>query len=398
MIKDYKRKIKEDKPVLAICYDFDKTLTPTDMQAQGFIQDMGYDVKAFWQRSNDRAAENGMDENLSYMLAMTEVARGKKYITREELARYGEKLALFPGVVEWFERVRKFGEECGVIVEHYVISSGLKEMIDGTAPARAGAFEQVYASEFYYDESGAAIWPAQVVNFTNKTQFLFRIEKGVLDKNDPTVNDSFPPEAVRVPFCNMVYIGDSDTDVPCMSLIDRNGGHSVGVYDPQTCDKNKVYKMMREGRIKFFAPADYSEGSELDDLIQKIIIKVAYSEVLKDGFYAKKAEAAKFYDSQDKASCERRELIFALEDSRSFSSTHSAVSGMMTRTDWTQDEIAELFHICATNSQVFGIINDRDVKTFYNRLLKRADQKNKNVKDAIAEFDAVLDMYGIEFS
>ncbi len=262
------RKEKE-RPILAICYDFDKTLSPDDMQAQGYIQSVGYDVGAFWQESNALAEQNEMDQNLAYMYKMMEKARGKLVFTKEKLREYGAKVRLFPGVEDWFERVRKFGEDHGVTVEHYIISCGLKEMIEGTAVA--GAFKKIYASSFYYDDYGVALWPAQMINYTNKTQFLFRISKGVLDVNDHRVNDFFAPEEIRVPFRNMVYIGDSDTDVPCMKLVHSYGGHSIGVYNPQTNDKAKVHKMMREGRIKYYVPADYSEGSELERLVQDII-------------------------------------------------------------------------------------------------------------------------------
>ena len=221
----YTRERKEDKPVLAICYDFDKTLSPDDMQAQGYIQSVGYDVGEFWTESNGLASQNDMDQNLAYMLLMKKKAAGKLVFTRENLENYGAKVSLFPGVEDWFERIRTYGAEHGVIVEHYIISSGLKEMIEGTSVAKNGAFKRIYASSFYYDSDGVAEWPAQVVNYTNKTQFLFRIEKGVLDINDPGVNDSFAPDEIRVPFRNMVYIGDSDTDIPCMKLVNTYGGH-----------------------------------------------------------------------------------------------------------------------------------------------------------------------------
>lgn len=215
----YKRKTKESKPVVAICYDFDKTLSPDDMQAQGYIQSVGYNVDEFWKESNARAATNEMDQNLAYMFTMTEKSEGKVLFTKEQLADYGASVKLFPGVEQWFERIRDFGKKEGVIVEHYIISSGLKEMIEGTSVAKSGAFEKIYASSFYYNENNVAVCPAQVVNYTNKTQFLFRIEKGVLDINDPGVNDAFPPDMIRVPFRNMIYIGDSDTDIPCMKLV-----------------------------------------------------------------------------------------------------------------------------------------------------------------------------------
>ena len=283
--REFERKKKEALPVLAICYDFDKTLSPDDMQAQGYIQSVGYDVDAFWEESSTLAHDNDMDRNLSYMFKMVEESQGHFVLNKEKLAEYGSKVALFPGVAEWFERMRAYGKEKGVIIEHYIISSGLKEMVEGTQMAKDGAFEKIYASSFYFDERGVAKWPAQVVNYTNKTQFLFRIQKGVLDINDPAVNDSFAPEDIRVPFRNMVYIGDSDTDVPCMRLVNSNGGHSIGVYDSETGDTRKVHKMMREGRIKYFAPADYREASELDSLLKKIIDRTASNEALESIYY-----------------------------------------------------------------------------------------------------------------
>ena len=277
---DFERKYKEDKPVLAICYDFDKTLSPDDMQAQGYIQSVGCDVKKFWDEANELAAQNDMDGNLAYMYKMVREAEGLIIPNRKALEEYGAKVTLFAGVEEWFERIRRYGLEHGVIVEHYVISSGLKEMIEGTAIAKKGAFEKIYASSFYFNNKGVAVWPAQTINYTNKTQFLFRIEKGVLDINDPAVNDYFPPEKIRVPFRNMVYLGDSDTDVPCMKLVHVNGGHSIGVYHPETGDKQKVHKMLRDNRIRYFVPADYTEGGELDILLKSIIDKTAAYEIL----------------------------------------------------------------------------------------------------------------------
>lgn len=288
---NYDRKRKEDRPVLAICYDFDKTLSPDDMQAQGYIQSVGYDVQKFWDESNDLAKANDMDNNLAYMWKMVQESEGRMVFNKEKLAEYGARVKLFDGVEDWFERIRAYGKTRNVIVEHYIISSGLKEMIEGTKMARAGAFEKIYASSFYFNDRGVAKWPAQVINYTSKTQFLFRIEKGVLDINDPGVNAYFSPEEIRVPFRNMVYIEDSDTDIPCMKLVNTYGGHSIGVYDPATQNKEKVYKMMHDKRIRYYAPADYTELSELDLLVKAIIDKTAANEILEDRHFRNIAEA-----------------------------------------------------------------------------------------------------------
>lgn len=288
---NYDRKRKEDRPVLAICYDFDKTLSPDDMQAQGYIQSVGYDVQKFWDESNDLAKANDMDNNLAYMWKMVQESEGRMVFNKEKLAEYGARVKLFDGVEDWFERIRAYGKTRNVIVEHYIISSGLKEMIEGTKMARAGAFEKIYASSFYFNDRGVAKWPAQIINYTSKTQFLFRIEKGVLDINDPGVNAYFSPEEIRVPFRNMVYIGDSDTDIPCMKLVNTYGGHSIGVYDPATQNKKKVYKMMHDKRIRYYAPANYTERSELDLLVKAIIDKTAANEILEDRHFRNIAEA-----------------------------------------------------------------------------------------------------------
>lgn len=294
---NYELKCKEQFPVLAICYDFDKTLSPDDMQAQGYIQSVGYDTKRFWEESNAMAADNDMDNNLAYMYKMVLEAEGNLIPTRERLEEYGSRVKLFNGVSSWFKRIKEYGQEHNVIVEHYIISSGLKEMIEGTQIAKEGAFEKIYASSFYYNDRGVAKWPAQVVNYTSKTQFLFRIKKGVLDVNDARVNEYFSPEDMRVPFRNMVYIGDSDTDIPCMKLVNEFGGHSIGVYNPDTKDKTKVYKMMKDNRIKFFVPADYSEGLELDNLVKAIIDKTASYEILENIHFKNLAESKKGFES-----------------------------------------------------------------------------------------------------
>ena len=385
MSTEYKRERKEEKPVLAICYDFDKTLSPDDMQAQGFIQSVGYDVETFWKKSNGLASGNDMDQNLAYMLMMQQAAEGKKLFTRGELMKCGKEVMLFPGVKDWFKRICTYGEEHGVLVEHYIISSGLKEMIEGTDVA--GEFKKIYASSFFHNEKGVAIWPAQVVNYTNKTQFLFRIEKGVLDINDPGVNDSFAPDEMRVPFRNMVYIGDSDTDVPCMKLVNVNGGYSIGVYNADTKDKTKVYKMMRENRIKYYAPADYSEGKELDILLKAIIDRTAENEALESRFYAYKREQTDADKQTNETEREKVDLLIKLENSRSFATTHAVIEKMRQITVWTKDETESLFTIAVNNSQVFYILGDMDVKAFYQKLLNGCKVPSENAEKVKARIE-----------
>lgn len=377
MSKKYERKKKGTMPVLAICYDFDRTLSPDDMQAQGYIQSVGYDVDSFWKKTNELAEKNNMDQISAYMLMMTQEAEGNLVLTEKALKKYGSKVTLFPGVKEWFERIREYGKEKGVIIEHYIISSGIKEMIEGTEVA--DSFEKIYACSFYYNDRGLAKWPAQIVNYTNKTQFLFRIEKGVLDVNDPGVNDYISPEEIRVPFRNMVYIGDSDTDVPCMKLVNSSGGFSIGVYNSETKDKAKVYKMMRENRIKYFATADYSDGSELDTLVKTIIDRTAYNEALESVYYKCKQEYQKVAMANDEEENEKIDLLVDFENSGSFARTHELIQAMSTYKKWSNEQIEQLCNIAVNNSQVFYILRDKDVKKFYQKLLNGYKSDNENV-------------------
>ena len=289
-MSELERRTREDRPVVAICYDFDKTLTPDNMQAQGYLQSINYeDQDEFWAETNQLAREHEMDTNLAWMYLMLKGSFSKKFFRREMLAGYGAKVELYNGVKEWFGRVRRYGEERGILVEHYVISSGLKEMIEGTAVA--GEFEKIYGSSFFYDKHGLAMWPAQVINYTNKTQFLFRVSKGVLDINDDAVNDYFPPDQIRVPTKNMVYIGDSFTDIPCMKVVNSFGGHSIGVYDPDTGNTEHVRKLLKENRIRYYAPADYTEGSQLDELIKMILDKTIAVAKLDKAYFTQLDEA-----------------------------------------------------------------------------------------------------------
>lgn len=364
----YKREIKTEKTIIAICYDFDKTLSPTDMQAQGYIQSIDYDVKVFWEESNTLAERNDMDQNLAYMYKMVQEPIGKFYPTREKLENYGSSVELFPGVETWFDRINEYADTLGLQVEHYVISSGLKEMIEGTTIARKGVFKKIYASSFFYNEKGIAVWPAQVVNFTGKTQYIFRISKGVLDVNDAGVNEHFDIDKLRIPFRNIIYIGDSDTDIPCMKLVTTNGGHSIGVYDVNRKDKTKVQKMIRDERISYYAAADYSDGEELDLIVKAIIDRTAQNERLEKmkSFYIDETNQA--YDGMTEEQQKRGSLIIDLENSKSFTSTHTII-GKMKDCRWDKNERERLYSIACTNTQVNWIITDDDVKAFYTKLL-----------------------------
>ena len=266
------------KPIIALLYDFDKTLCTTDMEDYAFIPALGYTPEEFWRKANTFGRENRMDGLLAYMYTMIAECRAQGIpLTREFLVRCGHSMELFPGVREWFGRINEFGASLGVEVEHYVLSSGLKEIIEGSGIAHE--FKQIYACEFYYDESGAACWPKLDVNFTNKTQFVYRINKGVLDvADDKTLNDSMPDDSKRIPFTNMIYVGDGLSDVPCMKMMRAYGGQAIAVY--HATNRAGVEDLLAKGRVDFIFPADYRAGTDLDATVRNIIRKMAIADAL----------------------------------------------------------------------------------------------------------------------
>ena len=265
-------------PIIAFLYDFDKTLCTTDMEDYAFIPSLGYTPAEFWGKANAFGWENRMDGLLAYMYTMIqECAAQGIQLNRAFLNRCGQSIQLFPGVQDWFGRINAFGETQGVQVEHYVISSGLREIIEGSAIS--GAFKEIYASEFYYDAAGRPVWPKLTVNFTAKTQFVYRINKGVLDvSNDRDLNASMPDDSKRVPFTNMIYIGDGLSDVPCMKMMRAYGGQAIAVY--QESNRSGVEDLLAKGRVDFIFPADYSEGTELDRTAKNILRRMAISDAL----------------------------------------------------------------------------------------------------------------------
>ena len=369
-----------NKPILAICYDFDKTLSPNDMQAQGYIQSLKEDTDAFWKESNTLASDNDMDQNLAYMYLMVEKSKGKFYVTKNKLMEYGSQVKLFNGVEGWFKRINEYGNEKGVQVEHYIISSGLKEMIEGTVIA--SEFKKIYASCYYYGESGEALWPAQAINYTNKTQFLFRIEKGILNINDQKVNDYIAHSELRVPFRNIVYIGDSATDIPCMKLVNTYGGHSIGVFNPETQDKSKVYTMMAQNRIKYFAEAIYSKDSNLEKLLKMIIDKTAVTEVLEKRHFECNAEAESY-----PTNCRKDVLINDLEDSMNFLNIRNTINELRKMGVFTVAQNLKILNAAIQNPQIRSIIEEKEVKEFYSKILKNTDPESdvsKKVKELFA--------------
>ena len=267
-----------NKPIIALLYDFDKTLCTQDMQNYAFIPSLGMDPDAFWKEANTFGWQQEMDGILAYMYTMLRKCRELGIpLTRESLVEKGRSIELFPGVKEWFGRINAFGESLGVEIEHYVLSSGLKEIIEGSGISHE--FKMVYASEFYYDETGTPVWPKLDVNFTAKTQFVYRINKGVLAvSNDKDLNASMPDDSKRIPFTNMIYVGDGLSDVPCMKMMRAYGGQAIAVY--QAGNRLGVEELLSRGRVDFIFPADYREGTALDSTVKNIIRKMAITDAL----------------------------------------------------------------------------------------------------------------------
>lgn len=263
--------IMKGKNDVILMYDFDKTLSTVDMQEYVFIPSLKMEPKDFWDLANKFAFKNHMDNILSTMFLMVDKAKcGNVPITRDTLKEQGKFIKYQPGVEEWFERINEFGRQHGVNVKHYIISSGLKCIIEGCSISKY--FTQIFASEFLYDDNGIPVWPAVAINYSSKTQYLYRIHKGVEDINEHTkLNRKLPDDEKPVPFSNMVYIGDGLTDVPSMKLTRLNGGYSIGVYqDEQTSEY-----LVSDDRVSFFVPANYGENTDMDKIIKAIIKRIS---------------------------------------------------------------------------------------------------------------------------
>ncbi len=265
------------KPIAAILYDFDSTLAKSDMQNFGFIPALGLTPAEFWSATTRFAEETGVERTLSYLYMMVKMTkeRGIK-MTRGWLAEMGKKIEFFPGVHTWFKRINEFGKTCGVNVEHYLISSGNMEIVEGCDIAKE--FKKIYACEFLFDPvSKEPVWPKLAINFTQKTQYFFRISKGVYDANDDAgVNEKRPDR--RIPYTNIIYIGDGMTDIPAMIVAKNNGGKSIAVY-PQG-KREKVEQLYQDGRVNYVCQADYSQGRELEKVMHLVIQGIAINESL----------------------------------------------------------------------------------------------------------------------
>lgn len=270
------------KPIIALVYDFDGTLSPGNMQEFGFIQAIGQTPEEFWKKSDQIAIGQDASNILAYMKLMFDEARRKNIsLKRERFNSFGKDIKLFDGVLEWFDAVNAYGRSKGVVVEHYINSSGLTEIIEGTPIA--SKFKHIFAGSFLYDANGEAEWPGIAVDYTAKTQFLFKINKGIFSMRDTKmVNSSIAEDKKRIPFPHMIYFGDGETDVPCMKIVTMFGGNSIAVYNPENEKKKAAaMKLYRQKRVSFTVPAVYTKESRAYSVVCAIIDKIKADFVLK---------------------------------------------------------------------------------------------------------------------
>ena len=271
------------KPIAALIYDFDGTLSPGNMQEFGFIQAVGKTKEEFWKMSDGIAVGQDASSVLAYMkLMFDEAHKAGIPLRRSSFKEFGKHIELFEGVREWFSLINLYGKSKGVRVEHYINSSGLKEIIEGSPIA--SEFRHIYAGTFIYNEEGIAEWPGIAVDHTAKTQFLFKISKGITSQHDSKmVNSSMADDKKRIPFTNMIYFGDGETDVPCMKIVGMFGGNPIAVYDPASSKKKAVaQKLQKQGRVKFTTPAVYTRDSRTFKIVAAIIDKIKAEDDLRN--------------------------------------------------------------------------------------------------------------------
>ena len=263
------------RPTVALIYDFDGTLSPGNMQEFGFIQAIGQTPEEFWSKSNSVPEGQEVSSILSYMKLMIDEARKKGIsLTRDSFVSFGKHIKLYEGVKEWFALINEYGMQHGVKVEHYINSSGQTELIEGTSIAKE--FKKIFACSFWYDASGVAVWPAVAVDYTGKTQFLFKIAKGIMDISDNTkVNESQKEDDKPIPFSNMIYMGDGTTDIPCMKIVKMFGGNSIAVYSPENKKQHETARtLLKQDRVNFICEADYRMGGQIYEVVTTIIDKI----------------------------------------------------------------------------------------------------------------------------
>ena len=261
---------------MAIAYDFDGTLASGNIQGNSFIPAVGMKKASFWKQNKERAEKHEADEVLSYMTFMLERASAEDVpVRRQDFARHGKTVPLFRGAADWFDRVNARARERHVKLQHYIISSGIKEMIEATKIGKK--FTKVFASSFAYDANGAAKWPALAINYTTKTQYLFRINKGSLSVHDHgLINDFVPHENLRCRSAtSSLLVTAKQTSLACGLSETKVVIQSRSINLAARKKKTRAEKLITDKRADFIAPADYSEGRRLDEIISAIMDKIA---------------------------------------------------------------------------------------------------------------------------
>ena len=267
----------------ALIYDFDGTLAEGNCAEHGLMPELGVsDIQKFWANVNVETKERDADEILTYLGSLAlqaRLVRKREELTPPKLKAHGSKIPLFPGVVDWFDRINALAQKQYITLEHYIVSSGLEEMIRGTAIAQH--FKHIFGCRYHYDsKTGFAKWPAVSINYTTKTQYIFRINKGVLNSHvNEKVNEYVKPSKRPIPFERIIYLGDGDTDIPCMRLVKEQGGCSIAVFDEnkweQHSTQDKIRKLIAEDRVNYVVPGNYKKGTQLDVTVQGVLIKIA---------------------------------------------------------------------------------------------------------------------------
>jgi len=272
-----KRIFQQNK--IAIVYDFDGTLSPKPMQEYSVLPELGIAAKDFWKSVGIEAKKTESEGMLVYMRLLIEEAETKKiHLGKKELEKLASNIEYFPGVETWFPRINDYVSGLGnkkTKVEHYIISAGMKEILEGVSIKKY--FKNIFASEYHFNHHGVAVFPKQLITDTTKTQFLFRINKGK-QKQTENINQHMPEQERPIPFSNIIYIGDGLTDVPSMTVTKMNGGHSIAVYKPKSSSGSKVCKeLLKAERVHFIAPADYSKGGVLEKRMELLLKSVVSS-------------------------------------------------------------------------------------------------------------------------
>ncbi len=259
---------------VALIYDFDETLSSSYMQDFSLIPALGMKPNTFWKKANLWSANNDADQITGSMYYFMKVAKEKKLkLTREALNNFGKDVEYYNGVDTWFERINNFGKALGLEIEHYIISSGYEEIVEGTSIRQY--FKDIFACSYAFGEDGTPVWPARIINYSIKTQFLSKINKGLSKNDDIAVNEYTPDDERPIPFNRMIYFGDGMTDIPSMKLTKERGGTAIAVYKPKSHSKKKAMKLLIDNRVNFALPADYSENKEIDLVVKTILDKIA---------------------------------------------------------------------------------------------------------------------------